>query len=287
MTVMSDDDLRTQQTALVWHLVYMGALKDPAVRAAMLAVPRHLFVPHVPATEAYRDKVIPTKQAGETWLSSASQPAIVALQLDQLGVQPGMRVLEIGAGWGYNAALLRALVGPDGQVTTVDIDDDLTAAASAHLAVVGMSDVTVITGDGALGYPPHAPYDRIILTVNAGDIAPAWIAQLTVGGVLVLPLSIGPSQFSIAFAKGDDGALRSRSIVSCGFMPLRGSMDNSEPRAPSEDGFAPLWRAAGAPTEGDYTLIALPRAVTTAPPSHAAIVDLPQWRLYLIPQGAP
>jgi methyltransferase of FxLD system len=220
---MMEDEAAARRAALIAHLERDGSLADPGVRAAMLAVPRHRFLPHEPLERAYADDAIATKFADGVSISSASQPAIVAQMLEQLALAPGLRVLEIGAGTGYNAALLRTLVGPGGQVTTIDIDADITAAARAHLAAAGITDVEIITGDGAHGWEPSAPYDRIILTVNAGDIAPAWSAQLAAGGVLVLPLTIGTAQFSIAFEK-HDAMLQSRSIVPCGFMPLRGSM---------------------------------------------------------------
>lgn len=220
---MAPDEATARRTALIAHLEREGVLHDATIRAALLAMPRHRFLPDEPLERAYANDAIATKFAGAVSISSASQPAMVALMLEQLALAPGMDVLEIGAGTGYNAALLRTLVGSTGHVTTVDIDADITDAARAHLTTVGITDIEVITGDGAAGYALNAPYDRIILTVNAGDIAPAWFAQLKPGGVLVLPLSVGPAQFSIAFVK-DDGVLRSQSLQPCSFMPLRGSM---------------------------------------------------------------
>jgi methyltransferase of FxLD system len=220
---MAEDEATERRAALIAHLERDGALSDPGVRAAMLAVPRHRFLPDSPLAIAYADDAIATKFADGVSISSASQPAIVAQMLEQLALAPGLRVLEIGAGTGYNAALLRTLVGPTGHVTTIDIDDDITDAARAHLGAVGITDVDVITGDGALGWPANSPYDRVTLTVNAGDIAPAWATQLAEDGLLVLPLTIGTAQFSVAFAKQGE-VLRGRSLVPCGFMPLRGSM---------------------------------------------------------------
>ncbi len=220
------DEATTRRAALIARLERDGVLHDAAVRDAMLVIPRHAFLPNEPLERAYANDAIATKFAGNVSISSASQPAMVAEMLEQLALEPGMNVLEIGAGTGYNAALLRTLVGPTGRVTSVDIDADITDTARAHLASVGITDITVITGDGAAGYASNAPYDRIILTVNAGDIAPAWFAQLNPGGILVLPLSIGPAQFSIAFVKQGD-VLQSRSLYPCSFMPLRGSMGDA------------------------------------------------------------
>ncbi len=259
------DEATTRRAALVQHLVDVGALHDAAVRDAMLAVPRHLFLPAEPLARAYEDDAIATKRtAAGVAISSASQPAIVALMLEQLALAPEMRVLEIGAGTGYNAALLRTLVGDAGHVTTIDIDEDITTAARAHLAAADVTDVTVITSDGAAGYAANAPYDRVILTVGAGDIAPAWVAQLAPDGLLVLPLRISAAQFSIAFAR-IGRTLQSRSIISCGFLPLRGTMDESG--AARE--IAPGLRAT-VPADIPFDCVQLESLFTT-PPSERVI----------------
>ncbi|HLH46083.1 MAG TPA: hypothetical protein VKV25_02925, partial [Acidimicrobiales bacterium] len=124
---------------------------------------------------------------------------------------------------GYNAALLAHVVGPSGSVTAVDVDADLVAGARRNLAAAGCAGVTVLCADGAGGWPPGAPYDRIILTVGAGDLLPAWVEQLDAGGRLLLPLRLRGVQASIAFDT-TDGRLRSTSVVGCSFMPLRGAM---------------------------------------------------------------
>jgi protein-L-isoaspartate(D-aspartate) O-methyltransferase len=120
--------------------------------------------------------------------SCASAPWLVAAMLDQLDVQPGNRILEIGAGTGYNACLLAQLTGRADLVTTIDIDPNVTTQAKRALAATGYGDVDVITGDGALGYPDHAPYDRMIVTVSPWDIPAQWWKQLAPGGRLVAPL---------------------------------------------------------------------------------------------------
>jgi protein-L-isoaspartate(D-aspartate) O-methyltransferase len=172
----------------------------------------------------YADEAIPTKRLGGKTVSSSSQPAIMAIMLEQLDLQPGHRVLEIGAGTGYNAALMAHIVGDSGHVVAVDIDDDIVANAREHLAAAGFERVHVVCGDGGLGYPAGAPYDRIVLTVGAWDIAPAWHEQLTADGRLVLPLVIrGDVQKSVALEHGD-GHLASVSVQACGFMRLRGAL---------------------------------------------------------------
>src|SRR5260221_1398136 len=120
------------------EVLSLGAVSlSPAVERALLAVPRHLFLPGIPLRDAYADIAIPTHWEDGVPVSSASQPAIVALMLEQLRVEPGMRVLEVGAGTGYNAALLAELAGPHGRVVTLDIDAEIVAEARAHLDAAG------------------------------------------------------------------------------------------------------------------------------------------------------
>jgi protein-L-isoaspartate(D-aspartate) O-methyltransferase len=209
--------------ALVDMLVNRGLIQSPSVEAAFRAVSRHLFLPNEPIERAYADDAIPTKVSGGAAISSASQPAIVAIMLEQLELRPGHRVLEIGAGTGYNAALMAHIVGESGQVVTVDIDDDLVAGAREHLSAAGYPQVEVVHGDGAYGYPDAAPYDRIVLTVAASDLAPAWSEQLAADGRLLLPLRVkGDIQKVVAF-EPRDGYMESISAQDGGFMPLRGS----------------------------------------------------------------
>jgi protein-L-isoaspartate(D-aspartate) O-methyltransferase len=211
------------RAALVEALRAKGCLGSPAIADAFATVPRHLFVPDVSVEDAYRDRWIATKRTpdGEV-VSSSSQPEIMAIMLEQLDVRPGQRVLEIGAGTGYNAALLAHLVGPSGSVTAVDIDEDIVAAARTHLAAAGVTGPRVVCADGWAGAADGAPYDRIVLTVGAHDISPAWRAQMAPGGRLLLPLQLPAVQASVAFDERD-GVLESVSVRGCLFMRLRGA----------------------------------------------------------------
>lgn len=150
---------------LVNKLQESGHVSSERVASAFRTIPRHMFVPGVEPARAYRDEPLVIKSdALGIPISSSSQPAIMARMLEQLDVHPGHRVLEIGTGSGYNAALLAHLVGGTGTVVSVDIDDDLVDDARARLADCGVSRVTVGCGDGGLGWTEHAPYDRIIAT---------------------------------------------------------------------------------------------------------------------------
>lgn len=192
------------------------------VEGAMRAVPRHEVVPAAPVEQAYDDVAVITKSAADgTYLSCASVPSLVAVMLDKLDVQPGHRILEIGAGTGYNAAVLADLTGPDGHVTTVDIAPDVTAGARHALHNTGYREVEVITRDGALGAPEHPPYDRIIVTVGAWDIPTAWFDQLKPGGRLVVPLRWRGQTRAVAFVRTETRWV-SDWVELCGFVPMIG-----------------------------------------------------------------
>ena len=229
---MSDDaSLAELRERLVAEVLETSGIRDERIAAALRDVPRHLFLPHLPPEEAYLDDAIVTKRDAEGQpISSSSQPAIMAIMLDQLDLAPGQRVLEIGAGTGYNAALIRHIVGPSGAVVSVDIEADLVDRAREHLASAGYPDVVLVAADGAEGYPPGAPYDRVIATVGVSDLAPAWLHQTGPDARIVVPLDMRGSQLAVAFGRavpsraGSAGHWVSRSIAPCGFMRMRGSL---------------------------------------------------------------
>lgn len=211
-------------TALVDGLVARGYIRSSSVERAFRAVLRHHFLPETPLNTVYRDEAIVTKRGPNGLaLSSSSQPAIVAQMLEQLDAREGHHVLEIGAGSGYNAALLGSIVGASGRVLTLDIDADVAESAHAGLVRAGLTNVDVRTSDGWPGAPDLAPFDRIEVTVGAWDISPHWVEQLRPGGMLVVPLWLRLGlQLSIAFARRAD-RLVSASVEPCGFMRLRGA----------------------------------------------------------------
>jgi protein-L-isoaspartate(D-aspartate) O-methyltransferase len=200
-----------------------GGAADALVADALRTVPRHIFLPDLPPDDAYRDEAIVTKWDPEGMpSSSSSQPTIMAIMLDQLGAARGQRVLEIGAGTGFNAALLAHIVGPKGRVVSIDLDPEIVGRAEENLSAAGCTGITVVTADGALGDPDHAPYDRIIATVGVWDLAPAWHEQLRPGGRLVVPLDLHGVQRSVCFERAG-GHWTSLSTRPCGFMRMRGT----------------------------------------------------------------
>lgn len=217
------DDAAYLNQTLVDQLKKARTIRSTSVETAFRTIPRHVFLPDSPLEQVYTDAVVPTKFEAEQAISSSSQPSMMAIMLEQGAFKPGMRVLEIGAGTGYNAALIASIVGENGHVTTIDIDEDIVAAAQEHLAAAGMAHrVTAVQADGWAGYPANAPYDRILLSVQAHDLSPAWVDSLNQNGRLILPLDVwAGAQLSIAFVKKGE-ALVSLSLVPCGFMPLRG-----------------------------------------------------------------
>ncbi|MGZ3498437.1 MAG: protein-L-isoaspartate O-methyltransferase [Vulcanimicrobiaceae bacterium] len=216
---MPDEASRLRER-MVDRLVAAGTLRNPAVEAAMRAVRRDSFMQHVPLDVAYTDGVVCVKAANGVMLSTASQPTMVALMLEQLRVPPRARVLEVGTGSGYNAALLAELTGRGGSVVTIDIEPDLAAAAARQLVESGYENVRVLCADGTLGYALAAPYDRIIVTASGPYISRALYEQLRDGGLIVAPIGGAKAQRSMAFERYA-GGLREIDAIACTFIPLR------------------------------------------------------------------
>lgn len=222
-TGASPEDLRNRLVDAILKEDVSG-LRDTRVETAMRTVPRHSFLPDAPLEEAYANKSVTIKENPDEDglpLSCASQPDVVHFMLVQLAVREGDNVFEIGAGTGYNAALLNDLTGPSGRVTTCDIDSDVTAYTRRMLDTNGCADVRVVTRDGALGAPEFSPYDRMIAAVGMWDLPGAWWDQLAVGGRLVVPLRWRGLSRSVAFRREED-RMRSDSVRMCGFLPVIG-----------------------------------------------------------------
>ena len=209
---MTDAD--AQHAAFVARLREIAPVAEP-VLDAFAHVPRHLFLPDVALDTVYTDDAIVTHDQGGIPTSSSSQPSLMARMLDRLGVEPGQRVLEVGAGTGYNAALLAAL---GAEVTTVELQPAVADAARAHLDAAGLT-AEVVTGDGVT--PPPGPFDRIIVTAGLWEIPAPLLAALADGGRLVAPLRINGIEAVFALRREGD-RFAAAGAMPCGFMPLRG-----------------------------------------------------------------
>jgi protein-L-isoaspartate(D-aspartate) O-methyltransferase len=230
-TTTSDPGLAGRlREAMADTLVAGCWITSPVVEAAFRVVPRHEFVPGGTSLEvAYAPDLAPVAKSDDNGahLSSVSAAWLQARMIAQAGIAPGMRVLEIGSG-GYNAALLAEITGDGGHVVTLDIDPDITERATASLKASGHGDrVTVLTADGDHGAPGHGTFDAIIVTAGAWDLPPAWAAQLTGSGTLVVPMRMNTITRSIAFRR-DGGHLVSTSAELCGFVPMQGDGARAE-----------------------------------------------------------
>ncbi|MDI3421877.1 methyltransferase domain-containing protein [Streptomyces luteolus] len=229
------------RAGLVREIEASGAFdSDPAWREAFEEVPRHLFVPYyyVGTAEgyerlwgedpdpgrrerwlrgAYADEPLATRVRDGELISSSSQPSLMAQMLADLAVRDGDAVLEIGAGTGYNAALLAHRLG-DALVTTVDLDPEITESARRHLAAAGLRP-RVVTGDGARGCPEHAPYDRIIATCALETVPRAWLAQCGPGARILAPMATGLILLDVQDGEHAEGRFLHMPAY---FVPLRG-----------------------------------------------------------------
>ncbi|MGH3827543.1 MAG: methyltransferase, FxLD system, partial [Pseudonocardiaceae bacterium] len=242
-SVHSDQDAAELRDVMVDEIIadreWVGVVPHE-VEAALRTVPRHLFTPEVPLEQAYADRSIVTKRTERgSPISSVSAPHIQAMMLGQLQVAPGQRVLEIGSG-GYNAALLRELIGPDGSVTTLDIDQEITDRAHACLTTAGYHDVRVLCADGEFCAAEYGPFDRIIVTAGTWGIPPAWVEQLAEGGRLVVPLWTKGLGRSWALERRD-GCLVGGDPRSCGFVPMQGRSRSQVRSISLHGGEVSLW----------------------------------------------
>jgi protein-L-isoaspartate(D-aspartate) O-methyltransferase len=209
----TDDQWRTARERLVTEGLMPQGIGDSATLAAMRAVPRHEFVPADQRPYAYEDTPLPIGHD-----QTISQPAVVALMTQLVAPRPGMRVLEVGTGSGYQAAVL-AETGA--RVWTIEIFRALAEEAEARLLRLGYGGVTVRHGDGYAGWPEEAPFDAIVVTAGADSIPPALVAQLAPGGRLVMPVG-DPSvdQQLVLLEKDASGRVASQRLLPVRFVPL-------------------------------------------------------------------
>ena len=190
-----------------------GRIGDKVLQA-MARVPREIFVPEEIRSRAYDDTPLPIGQ-GQT----ISAPHMVAIMCDILDLQKGMNVLEVGGGSGYHAAIMAEIVGADGHVYSVERVPELVGRAMENLRLAGVSNVTVVEGDGSAGLPEHAPYDRISVAATAPAVPEPLKDQLKAGGKLVIPVGSGYQELLLVTRKNGFVVEEKMGVV---FVPLIG-----------------------------------------------------------------
>jgi protein-L-isoaspartate(D-aspartate) O-methyltransferase len=224
-----------------------GAIRSPQVEGAFRTVQRHrmletfyyhdaegrVTVHHDPGRPRrdhleliYADTALATRYIDGRPASSTSQASLVARMLELLDLRPGMKVLEVGAGTGYNAALMAEIVGDQRLVVTVDVLEDVVDQTARLLSAAGYPGIRVLQRDGFAGVPADAPFDRIVATVGCSDLSPHWAGQLAVGGTMLVPLEHADGHPLVLVGKDDD-TLRGRVALWTGFMPVRGPLQMS------------------------------------------------------------
>ncbi len=240
-----DAEIRDMIDRYVDETKAMGAIGSARVERAFRTVPRHRLLetfyhrasdgtvttirndPRHPRRDhlalIYADDALATRREGGLPVSSTSQPSLMARMIEFLGLREGTRILEVGAGTGYNAALMAEIVGDQALVVTVDVLEDVVDQTRRLLAVAGYPRIQVLLRDGFDGVPEQAPFDRIMATVGCSDLSPNWAAQLADDGAMLVPLAHG-SGYPLVLARKDGEVLRGRMVLRTGFIPVRGPL---------------------------------------------------------------
>ncbi len=209
--------------AMVGRIVAAGLVADPRVVEALATVPRHLFVPKALAAEAYGDHALPIG-AGQT----ITQAANVGRAAELAAIRPGARVLEIGTGSGYEAAVLSLLAG---QVFSLERIPELAEEARRLLALLGVRNVSVKVFDGTYGWREHAPYDAIVVAAAAPDVPSPLVSQLSATGRLVVPVGPANRQRLLVVKKLPSGRTRTEDAGDVAYVPLVGKFGWEKARA--------------------------------------------------------
>lgn len=209
------DERADRRERMVQQQIELRDIEDESVLDAMRHVPRHLFVPERWRPSAYTDQPLPIEH-GQT----ISQPYIVAYMTDLLELEPGDRVLEVGTGSGYQAAVLSEITP---YVYTIEIIEPLAQEAADRLEELGYETIEVKHADGYYGWPENAPFDGIIVTAAAGHVPPPLKEQLTSGGRMVIPVGgVFEVQRLILLRKDEEGQIQTRSLMPVRFVPMTG-----------------------------------------------------------------
>ncbi len=211
--LIADDPMAARRDRMVTVHIENRGIRNAAVLAAMRRTPRHLFVPEKIRQRAYEDNPLPIGHN-----ATISQPYIVALMTELLQAGPRHKVLEIGTGSGYQTAILAQLAA---HLYSIELEPELARTASATLQSLGYANVTVRQGDGYLGWPEHAPFDRILLTAAPPQIPPRLVEQLARGGRLVAPVGGSAGQELVLLEKLPNGKTRTTQAGAVIFVPMR------------------------------------------------------------------
>lgn len=212
--VSQTDNFSIERARMVDEQIATRGVRNPAVLDAMKSVPRHEFVPEAYRRLAYADRPLPIGLD-----QTISQPYIVALMTELVDPKPGDRILEVGTGSGYQAAVISRIVK---EVYTIEIIPELAESARERLQRLGYENVTVRQGDGYLGWPEEAPFDGILVTAGATEIPKPLVDQLKPGGRMVIPVSTSfNSQVLRVIEKRPDGSTQTRDVIPVRFVPLR------------------------------------------------------------------
>jgi protein-L-isoaspartate(D-aspartate) O-methyltransferase len=213
--------LSEERRKMVAEQIVSRGVKDPLVLAAMRTVPRHEFVPVDLKDSAYRDAPLPIGRE-----QTISQPYIVALMTESLKLEGGEKVLEIGTGSGYQAAVLAEIAGT---VHSVEFNEEICAEATARLAQLGYHDVVVHQGNGFAGWPDETPYDAIVVTAAPDHVPMTILQQLAHGGRLVLPVGRRSQMLQQWVREGERG-FESRNLIPVQFVPMLGGPPRPAPQ---------------------------------------------------------
>ena len=213
LPIFPPDDYIERRVAIVDLTIKARGVADKEVLRAMRRVPRHLFVPVVDISRAYGDHPLSIEH-GQT----ISQPYIVGYMTELLDLEPGDRVLEVGTGSAYQAAILAEIAR---EVVSIEIIDALAHSAAERISDLGYKNITVISGDGYFGWEERAPYDAIIVTAAAKHVPPPLVKQLKPGGRMAIPVGrTGWTQNLMVVEKALDGSVKSRNVLAVRFVPL-------------------------------------------------------------------
>ncbi len=212
-----EEEYEEEREKLIEKLLRRGYIKSERVEKAMRTVPRHEFVPSRVKDSAYLDSPQPIGE-GQT----ISAPHMVAMMVEKLDIEKGQKILEVGGGRGYHAAVIAELVGEEGKVYTIEYIETLAKSAQKRLKRCGYKNVRVIQGDGSKGYPERAPYSRISVACGAPNIPNPMIKQLKIDGKILIPIGNKYFQELVRATRTSEHEIKKENLGGVRFVPLKG-----------------------------------------------------------------